>query len=84
MTVFHENLGQLVPLDFFLHIAEEKPLKVTGTVSLQTGCPCCHPINSVKVIKETHSTDPDQRETSTGPILSHLPLNQSCPWVHFL
>ena len=50
-------------------------------VRLQTGCPSCHPTSSVKALKETQSTDPNQwpglvLSSSTTEFLKEGELNE--------
>jgi len=43
-----------------MHLTEVWRAGVAGTDFLQAGCPSCHPTISVKALKETQSTNPNQ------------------------
>jgi len=45
---------------------------ICGSGFWLAGCPSCHPANSVKALKRTRCTDPNQRKSPTGPILCPL------------
>ena len=43
---------------FLLHLFCRRTFGISGTDYSWAGCPSCHQTNSVKTLKEAHSTDP--------------------------
>jgi len=58
--VFPGELGQPVPSQFSSTRSREELLRTSGTGFPGTGCPSCHPTESVKSPKETQSTGSNQ------------------------
>ena len=71
-AVFQVNPGQTVPFHYSTStFLEEK--KLVRIRFLRVRCPSCHPINCVKALKETQSTDKNQEKSPAGIILASSP-----------
>ena len=71
------------PSDFFLHLFWKRASRDKWhRLLLSAGCPSCHPTNSVKPLKRTQSTDPNQWPGLTS--LTTRLLTWLTDWVQVL
>jgi len=61
--IFQVNLGHPFPPRVLLHLFWKREIVERGF--LQAGCPSCHPVVSVKALKGTQSTNPNQQLASS-------------------